>query len=602
MRKISVAVPGPWWTRLLYLHEESLTPGVRVLVPLGRSSRVGLVVESDGEDEDVSDAKLKPVSKVLDITPPLPLDLRKTLDWFAETWFIGAGTASKTLLPSSFFDTCELPAVSECGANNPAVPVKYVYEQCDTERFARYSDMAANARGGKIFLFPEPAAAKRFWNLLPDEIRNSGALWPASNPSKQWKLWQAAREGALNLIVGSQAAAFVPMRNLALIVMDDESSGGWRTQRYPYFHHRPLVAARSEYAGAQLVLGGRIPSSKAYMQAGDESAPCVSAGKRLIFVDLHDSSSFDVDAVRDSVMISRPLVRETKEALSDGNWAMWILDRKGYAGEIYCSECGLPVRCPRCGGVMRWEGRENRLACLECSATLPVPDKCPSCGGPFLEGVRPGLEALASRASRLFGRVREDIILLQNDGERVPSCKVLMKEHQKGGIIIGTRKILAMTDELPVRTVGWIDSDSEARQTEYDAKARAFSMIWESLWRGKNSDIRRIVVQSRRPEKGWQSGLSRGFARFWKNELKERKEWELPPFVPMLKVTMPHGTGGELSELLDRDGISYWESENSADEIWLRTKKFALVRKSLSPFFHIRNVRRGFPSVRLFLD
>ena len=111
MEIIAVSVPGPWWTRLSYLHDTILEPGVRVLVPLGRGVRVGIVVTADGTE--APSVKLKPILEVLDSRPPLPADIAKTLNWFAETWFVGMGLAAKTLLPSKFLEKESLTTLTE---------------------------------------------------------------------------------------------------------------------------------------------------------------------------------------------------------------------------------------------------------------------------------------------------------------------------------------------------------------------------------------------------------------------------------------------------------------------------------------------------------
>ena len=111
MEIIAVSVPGPWWTRLSYLHDTILEPGVRVLVPLGRGVRVGIVVTADGAE--APSVKLKPILEVLDSRPPLPADIAKTLNWFAETWFVGMGLAAKTLLPSKFLEKESLTTLTE---------------------------------------------------------------------------------------------------------------------------------------------------------------------------------------------------------------------------------------------------------------------------------------------------------------------------------------------------------------------------------------------------------------------------------------------------------------------------------------------------------
>ena len=602
MPKITVSVPGPWWTHLSYLHNSAIPEGVRVKVPLGSGQRVGIVSTEEIAD-DVDIIKLKNIASVLDEKQPLPYDIAETIKWFAKTWFTGLGMAYKTLLPTKFLEGEFLPCLTESPLNLASKhKVKYIYEPRDTKRWEQYIDLISSNKGGVILLFPEALCAKEIWNLIPKTEKDGGILWPLSSPAKQWELWKEARAGNIKYIIGSQAASFVPLKNLSVIAVDDESSRAWRTQKHPLFHRRSLIAARAAFAGAELVLGGRMPSSKPFMQCNIAEGREKALDRRLIFVDMHDSSNFDIDAVKDSIPISRPLIRETIESRDNGKWAFWLLDRKGYAGEIFCDDCGSPVRCGICGGTMRWEGRKNRLACLSCKSVRDIPSKCPSCGGPFLEGVRPGLEALAEKASSLMSQKRGPVLLFQNDDEKIPTAKKLLSEYADGALVIGTRRTLALMDDIPSALVGWIDSDSEARSSEYDAKQRAFALIWESLWRGKVPDDRKIVIQSRRPCKNWQNSLRLGWHDFWEKELKERQEMELPPYVPMINITMPSGLGHELAQTLDSAAMEYWETEESADEIWVRTKKFDKLSSLIAPYFHIRNTRRGFPLITLSLD
>ncbi|NLD05114.1 MAG: hypothetical protein GX672_04335 [Synergistaceae bacterium] len=593
---LSVAVPGPWWTGLSYTHTGALPYGTRVRVPLGSSSRVGLTVE------DLSTIKrpeeLKEIKEAIDQTPPLPDELWRTIGWFAKTWFVGTGMAAKSFLPARFLqgEPLEDTVYEPAGRSSS---VKYVYEPRDSQRMDIYRDILTASERAAIVVFPEITAAKRFWNILPDSLKHEGALWPGLSKAKQWDFWKRARKGEIRFAVGCQTASFIPISGLSMIIVDEENSGAWRAQKHPQFHHRTILAARAGFAGADLVLGGRMPSAKAFLQAGKDFSR-IGIRDRLIFVDMKDSSSYDFDGIKDTLPISRPLIRETRETLGKGKWAFWILDRKGYAGEIFCEDCGSPVRCPKCAGVMRWEGKSGSLKCLDCGKRDPVPEKCPSCGGPFLEGQRPGLEALEERARKFFRD--KDVILFHEEGTKMPSGESILKKHSNGGLILGTRKIISLTDDISPETVGWIDADAEARVQEYDAKARAFSLMWESAWRGKEPDNRKIVIQSRRPDKTWQQALGIGWGYFWERELKERREWELPPYVPMLKIDIPAFKRNGLAEHLDRADFEYWESEDRSDQIWVRTKKFDALRKILEPYFDIKNTRSGIPKVSIKLD
>jgi len=596
METISVAVPGPWWTDLSYTHTSTLPYGTRVRVPLGSSSRIGLTVG------DIPGTKapeeLKGISEAIDQTPPLPYELWQTIGWFGKTWFVGTGMAAKTILPARFLSGEPLEDIVYKPSERSS-SVKYVFEPRDTQRMAVYCDILKASTGAGLVVFPEVTAAKRFWEMLPDSLKQEGVLWTDLSKAKQWDFWDRSRKGGIRFAVGCQTASFIPISGLSTIIVDEENSGAWRTLKHPEFHHRTILAARAGFAGADLVLGGRMPSAKVFLQSGKEFSRN-GFRDRLIFVDMKDSSSYDFDGIKDTLPISRPLIRETKDALEKGKWAFWILDRKGYAGEIFCEDCGSPVRCNKCGGVMRWEGRSESLKCLDCGKRDPVPEKCPSCGGPFLEGQRPGLEALEERAGNFF-RDR-NVILFSEEGSKMPSGEDILKKYPGGGLILGTRKIISLADDVSPEIIGWIDADAEARVQEYDAKARAFSLMWESAWRGKEPERRKIVIQSRRPDKTWQQALGIGWGHFWERELRERKEWGLPPYVPMLKIDIPAFKRSGLAKQLERAGFEYWESEDRSDQVWVRTKKFDALSKMLAPYFDIKNTRSGIPKVSIKLD
>ena len=593
---LSVAVPGPWWTDLSYKHADPLPFGTRVRVPLGNSLRVGLTVAESSSINDTE--KLKEIKESIDQIPPLPEDLWRTINWFAKTWFVGTGMAAKVFLPSQFLRGDPLEEV-RCDPQGRSSSVKYVYEPRDLKRMEIYREILLTSESTSVVVFPEIATAKMFWNILPKDLKEEGVLWPLLSNAKQWDLWKKSREGGIKFAVGCQTTSFIPISGLSAIIIDEENSGAWRTQKHPEFHYRTILAARAKFAGANLILGGRMPSAKASQLCGKEFSR-TGIKDRLIFVNMHDSSSYDFDGIKDSLPISSPLIRETKETLENGKWVFWILDRKGYAGEIFCEDCGSPVRCPKCAGVMRWEGKSKSLKCLGCGKRDIIPEKCPSCGGPFLEGQRPGLEALEEKACKFFRG--KDILLFNEEGSKVPTGESILKKHPYGGVILGTRKIISLADDLSPDTIGWIDADAEARVQEYDAKARAFSLMWESAWRGKEPDTRRLVIQSRRPDKNWQQALGIGWGYFWDRELKERREWQLPPYVPMLKIDIPAFKRKDLMSHLEKEGFEYWESEERSDQLWINTKRFDSLRKILEPYFDIKNTRSGIPKVTIKLD
>lgn len=597
MPVVSVAVPGPWWTLLSYESETALPENIRVRVPLGTSAKATRVGMTRGPGSDPGGIRLKRIAEIIDETPPLPPEMTQSLEWFGHNWFLGLGMAMKALLPAKFLEGETLAPSLFPAQEQAAMRVKYDFEPVDRKRLSGYMERLEEDCAGTMVLFPEVASAKLFWDMLPQSLREKGVLWPERGPKKQWEIWQEARLGRVSFIVGSPGASFLPLPRIRRVVVDNEDSSAWHTQKHPDFHRRSLLAARARHAGAELVFGGRMPSAKVAMQNSGDPHAKEGIEKRTVYVDIRDARGFASVNIKDKLPISAPLVRETGKALRDGRFALWILDRKGYAGEIYCDDCGSAVYCPGCGQVMRWEERKNRLYCSVCKKTMDVPETCPACKSGFLAGQRPGIEAVAERAAILF-RSRGPALLLEDKA----NAKTLKKEYPKGALIIGTRKAMALTDELDTAMVGWIDADGEARSSEYYARARAFGLIWESAWRGLAPENRIVVVQSRRPDRGWQNDLKKGWGSFWERELKERKLLGLPPFSPMLKIEMPRGGGEAFSRKLEEAGFDFWGSEEDRDLLWVRTRHFEALRLLLAGYFNIRNTKAGMPAVTLYLN
>jgi primosomal protein N' (replication factor Y) len=427
------------------------------------------------------------------------------------------------------------------------------------------------------------------------------ALYPRLGGNAEWRAWKRLSAGDGTIVVGGQNSAMSPLAGLARIIVEDESSNAWRTVRHPIFNARSLLASRARLTSAELVLGGRMPSPRAFIKYDAECPP--PAARRdghVIFVDMKLAYSPAVEGVSGGLAVSEPLVRETEKALERGEWALWILDRKGYAGEIICEECGAPLKCPKCGGTLRLEEAASVVRCVLCGANSPTPDMCPACAGRLLSARRPGLEALFPLAD---AAINNPAPIFSPD---TPESELKRAARGPGaGVVVGTRAVLSICDEVPVGMVGWIDADGEARLGEHDARARAFSLIWESRWRGVSAAERRVLIQTRRPAADWQRGLGAGgdgWRIFWRSELKERMELSMPPYTSLVKIEAAASDIAAISDIFASMGYEYWQPEETGKKsaVWVRTRKLSELRRKISPFFHIKRARRGFPSIEVW--
>ena len=604
-----VVVSGPWWNKLTYLSERKLPEGVRVYVKVGKSKRVGFVshIHNDKTRIDFDISKLKPIESVLDASPPLPPDLWKLSEWIGRVYFCGQGEAISVVCPSELIKGIEVEPINNIHVNNYqySYHTDTVFIAADYVRYKKYIDIIKKTKGPSIALFPEQVMAKRFFALLPDDIKSKALLWPSGGTQKIWNTWNYAKGLFEGLIVGSQRAAFAPLYNLSLIIVDEESSGGYVQQKFPFLNVKSIAAKRADLSGCELILGGRLPSSKVYINTQPTCNDKIP-DSRFFLVDIRASLPSNISGIVSPFRISETALRETGMTLKSDSVALWILDRKGYAGEVACEECGRSIECAKCGGIYNWDNISGTLKCSLCGAEIPFPDECPYCRGTLIIGKRAGIDALYQVASKIFISDKP-VVKWHSDFPRTKSESAKIRRSlAKGGLVVGSRLALSLCDTLPVTSVTWIDADSEARKPFYNSHFKAFSMIWESCWRGPSYENRSVVIQSRMPGKGWQRGLSAGWEYFWKMELAERRELNLPPYAYLLQVDFPDDSSKmEIISALEKSGLDIMDpghDKKNSVRIWISTARLNPVMTALEPFFRISRSAVGFPLVSIYSD
>ena len=591
---IEVVVPGPWWNALTYEAPFVPEPGSRVRVPVGRGERIGFVA---GPARERPKAALRSVHEVLDERGPLGAELWELMCWVGRTFLCGTGMVLKTACPAKFLEGAPLDSPfggeRKGGAERSAFCEEHCFIPWDEERAAFYR--AALERPCRtLVLFSEAATARRFFASLPAHLKAEAVLWPSSGGKKLWDAWREVRSGNARIVVAPPGGVYAPMAP-GQVVVDDEASPAYVPQRAPRVSARSVAGRRAFLLGARLILGGRMPSSKTFLRA-HPACEVLPDRDRMVFVDVRRSLKGRERGVEGDLSLTVSLLDRTRRELGRGRHVLWMLDRRGEAAEVFCVECGHSPRCPRCGGVMRSESSGQALRCIRCGRREALPERCPDCGGGLWSGRRPGLEALASMAGRLM-----------------PECPVLL--HEEGRIrapevpslLLGTRGALALCDRLDVGLAAWLDLDAELRRPEYGARFQAFSMVWESYWRGRRAGDdpagRTVLIQGRRFGAEWRAILSGGWERFWRGELALRSELALPPVGLMIQIDLPEGEDrAEALRTLEDAGLFVMDPGEPGAPLWVNASSPEPVARALAPRFAIGRSRLHFPSVTVWAE
>lgn len=592
---VDVALPGLWWNNLTYRTERPIDPGCRVVVPLRKTERVGFVTSMVDRPPE---GEVREVKAVLDEAPPLGLELWELAKWASASYLRSLGSVLKLMSPVHLMKKEPLGTFAPVAPKISDSKLAFCYIPRDAARWGQYVELLKNG-GNALVLFPEQVQARLFWKALPEEIKSRGLLWLAGSGKKAWEVWLSVRRGEVSLVVGSPAATFAPFLSLDLIIVDDECSGAHTWQMAPYFNSRHIVAKRANLTGAFCVLGGRMPSSAVY--ARHLPSPSKFSRGRVRLVSIRRAHLFDHPGIADALPINQLLFQRTLEEVKAKRTVLWVLDRKGYAMEAFCEECGWSPLCPKCGASMRLSEGGKQLRCPLCGEKCALPDICPRCRSSLILGRRPGLDILFHVANALLGEDHPTFLWHKElQGKR--RLNEMLSALKGGGLVVGSRLVLSLLDAHEVSLIGWMNADAEASRPSYDAKFQAFKMIWDSCWRGIEPEGREVIVQSRNPGKGWQRGLTRGWNVFWDDELEERRELSLPPYAYLVEILSPRGHKKELETALRRAALTVYDPEAEGDTLWVKVEQLSHLQEALRPFMHISRSDGGFPKITIWRE
>ena len=599
-----VLVPGPWWNGLTYKTELNVPLGARVVVPLGRGERIGFVQRLDSAVEDGNGLfSIREIKRIIDDVALFPPSLWELFQWGGKVFLCGTGELLRIGIPSAFLSSSDaIPVPLPMPRRETKATEELLFYSCIFQERCRKFISILERSGRFLVLFSEQGLAAEFWKQLPEPQKEETILWPSQGGKKLLAAWIQARNNIPKGIIGGPGAVFAPLQQIETIIVDEESSGAYRSYKKPFINARTLAGKRARLESASLLLSGRVPSSRIFLRGKPQSDER-PARNTVRLVDLREAFASTVQGVEDTLPLTHTLLSETKKCLGSGKTALWLLDRKGYASEIACEDCGNAALCPKCNTAMVWEEKHDRLRCPACAALRSIPQVCPVCRGHLLIGKRPGLEALFPVAKSF--ETGEQPALFWEDFKTAgkSALRSLADRLSSGGIVVGTRAALALCDIVNTGFAGWIDVDAEVRSIAYQAKFTVFSMVWESIWRGMNHSERVVLLQSRRPGAGWQKGIVQGWKTFWTHELEERKELGLPPYSYLLEIKASSlQQKSDMISRMEERGLFPMDPGDPPLHFWVAVCSVSDVQDIIAPFFSIGCSRNGFPEVTVWID
>ncbi|MBL0210577.1 MAG: primosomal protein N' [Holophagaceae bacterium] len=342
------------------------------------------------------------------------------------------------------------------------------------------------------------------------------------------------------IFVGVRNAALAPLRNIGLIVVDEEHEGSYKSEEHPRIHARDLAIKRGQIEHCPVVLGSATPSLESWQAAQQGRYKLLKLTQRPSGIDLPEVQVVDLrDAFREQrkrVVFSKPLLAGISESLARGEQAMLLLNRRGFENFWMCRSCGKPLDCPHCAVSLTYHKGPYRLRCHLCGFEAVPPEVCPHCHADHLRGVGEGTEQIEDQLQALFPKAR--ILRLDRDTTtRKGSMEagLLAAERGQVDILVGTQ-MLAKGHNFPHLTlVGILNADQGLRFPDFRAAERTFQLLTQVAGRsGRAAKPGRVVLQTYSPDHpAIAFAIRQDFEGFAGQELDYREALAYPPFTAL---------------------------------------------------------------------
>jgi primosomal protein N' (replication factor Y) len=421
-----------------------------------------------------------------------------------------------------------------------------------------------------ILLVPEigltPAAAANLHNLFGDEV---AILHSALSPDERAEQWRRIRAGDARIVVGTRSAVFAPVRDLALIVVDEEHDSSYKQEENPRYHGRDVAVMRGKLTGAAVVLASATPSLESYHNARQGRYELIELRQRVEQRPLPEVEIVDMRAefheTGEERIFSRQLAQEVRERLQRNQQAMILLNRRGYSPVVLCRACGETVQCRDCAIALTHHKRANTLICHYCGYRRSVPRLCPKCNSEHVFFLGTGSEKLEERLHQEFprariGRLDRDTVRRREDFERVLSAF----DAGELDLLVGTQMIAKGHDVHGVTLVGVVGADFALGFPDFRAAERTFQLLTQVAGRaGRGHLAGKVILQTYFPDHyAIQYAAAHDYDAFCEKELRFRKWMNYPPFTAVANLIV---RSDNLERALQYSGeLGQWFGKNKA--------------------------------------
>lgn len=410
-----------------------------------------------------------------------------------------------------------------------------------------------------LFLLPEIALTAQLVQRLTDYFGNLVSVFHSKySNNERVEVWNHLVEQSdkAKIVIGVRSALFLPYSNLGLIIVDEEHEQTFKQHDpAPRYHARDASIVLAKQFNAKVLLGSATPSLESYFNCKNNKYGLIELKERYGNVVLPEIELIDLkDKYFRKKMnghFSDDLIKNISETLANGEQVILFQNRRGFSPYVECKTCGHVSHCPSCDVSLTYYKFKNQLRCHYCGYSIANPTHCHSCHSVDLSTKGFGTEQIELELKELFpdkkiGRMDQDTTRGKHSYEKI----INEFKNEEIDILVGTQMLAKGLHFDKVTLVGILNADNLLNQPNFRAYERAFQMIVQVSGRaGRKNLPGKVIIQTYNPfHNTLQQVLGNDYEAMFKEQIYERKNFNYPPYVRLLKLTLKHKDYEKLKE------------------------------------------------------
>ena len=391
-----------------------------------------------------------------------------------------------------------------------------------------------------ILLVPEISLTPQIIKRFTSYFSNIAVLHSGLSDGEKYDEWRKINEGKVNIVIGARSAIFAPLKNIGVIIIDEEHSQTYKQENNPRYNAIDIAKERCKYHNCPLILGSATPSLESFARAKKNVYKLLELKNRYNNNTMPKVEIIDMNKEfkKASGYFSNTLIDQIKETLERKEQVILFLNRRGYSSFLTCSSCGYVEKCPNCDISLTYHKSSNMLRCHYCGYATKRKTLCPKCQEEFKDyGI--GTEKVEEELKNLIKDakiIRMDVDTTTTKNAHGKIINSFLEE--KYNILVGTQMIAKGLDFPNVTLVGVLNADIGLNFPDFRSSETTFSLLNQVLGRsGRGNKEGKVLIQTFNPEHyAIAYTKNHDYLGFYNEEMKIRKILKYPPYYYICSI------------------------------------------------------------------